>query len=366
MAQVQCFICQLPIAETEAAVIKGKPYCSQCRIGVGGSAEQPTAPAGLPSSAEPVIKKEEAMPPGFGPPPSSDPKPESAKPETAAPSVKLPLPGRTLHYEHSGTIGFAGPVFMFSGAIAVAALTGSIYAYLVYWMPLVYVNGAACLAYGALLGMAIGQLGKAGSMRSSPFALLTGFFAGIFAVYFAWAVWFKAHASVAIWNPGAIMDAAGKIAVEGLWSIGPVEFKGGLLKAVWWAEALVIIGGSTILAWSAVAEGAYCESCHEWLTQTAAIRDFEPVLNPPALIPRLERGDFAALAGLGKVPVSADRFTKLELWACQKCRFLFCMSLTDVNITKDAEGEVSEEEEILLDKLIINAEAHDWILKRFA
>ncbi len=368
MAPTQCFMCQLPITEAEAFVSKGKSYCSQCRIAVGGSpdaAAPAPAPEGLPSMAAPA---QPSMPPGFGPPPSAAetrgaPAPSGGA-DAAAPKISLPLPGRPLHYEHSGTIGFAGPVFMLSGALAVAAVTGFIYAYVVYWIPLIYVNALACLGYGAFLGYMVGQLGKAGSLRSSPFALLMGFFAGVFAVYFSWAIWFQAHASLAIWSPAGIFDEAGKIAVEGLWGIGGIAFKGGLLKAVWAAEAAIIVGSSTLLAWLAVSEGAFCESCHEWLARTAEAR-LEPVLNPPALIPKLERGDFAALAGMGNVAYDVHRFCRLELWACNKCRFLFCLSLSDVSITKDAEGNKDEDIEVLLDKLIVSAEVHDWAVKRF-
>lgn len=338
MAQSTCLLCQLPIPEGQLVTVGGKSYCSQCR----GAASD-----GSDSAAQA----------------STDGTPAQAD---KAPRITLPLPGKPLYYEHSGRIGFLGPLFMSCGALAVAGVLGFVYAYLVYWNPFIYVNAIACAALGICLGMVNSKLGVLTDMRSSGFAAGAGLAAGLCAVYWAWAVWLMAHTSQFAWNPLEIWVAAGKISIEGLWSLKGIAFKGTPLQAVWAAEALVILACSTLISWSGISEGAFCERCGDWLKKAPSLARVDPFADRASLLSLLQAGDFSGFEGLQRAPSNARHWMKIELLACNICRQLFCLRLIDVHLRRHKDSEQTEEETVLVDKLLVDSSVHDWILKRFS
>src|SRR5260221_5516678 len=86
-------------------------------------------------------------------------------------------------YRHSGKFGVHGPLLALVAALVAGFPLGFAYAYLVKWIPIVYVNFFATIGYGVLFGFLSGWLMKFGKVRNTAVASLTGMLAGAIAPY---------------------------------------------------------------------------------------------------------------------------------------------------------------------------------------
>src|ERR1700756_273420 len=89
-------------------------------------------------------------------------------------------------YRHSGKFGIHGPFLAVVAAVLLGWPLGVAYAYLVRWIPLVYVNALATFGYGALFGVITTVILKMAKVRNNPIAWLTSLLVGCLAFYFAW------------------------------------------------------------------------------------------------------------------------------------------------------------------------------------
>jgi len=89
-------------------------------------------------------------------------------------------------YSHSGKFGVHGPVFALAAGGIAAWPLGLAYAYLIKWIPFIYLNFLITAGYGFAFGMLASMLLKAGKVRNGSIALLCGIGVGVFAWYGSW------------------------------------------------------------------------------------------------------------------------------------------------------------------------------------
>ena len=188
-------------------------------------------------------------------------------------------------YRHSGKFGVHGPLLAILAALIVGYPLGIVYAYLVKWIPFIYLNFFITVGYGLAFGFMTVPLLKFAKVRSGIIALLTGLIVGLCAWYFNWNGFLHAMAK----EPPALISAAQlsrlmKYLYEnGSWGIGfssnsPVT--GIVLAIVWVVEAGVIIGASTLLAFAAVANTPFSERDNCWLDEEKTIEKLDAFVLP--------------------------------------------------------------------------------------
>src|SRR5882757_4385041 len=89
-------------------------------------------------------------------------------------------------YKHSGKFGVQGPILALIAAVVLGIPLGIIYAYLVNWIPFVYVNFFATLGYGFCIGIVASLLLKMAKVRHNGISGITGLLVGLIALYCAW------------------------------------------------------------------------------------------------------------------------------------------------------------------------------------
>ena len=89
-------------------------------------------------------------------------------------------------YKHSGKFGVHGPLLALLAAVVAGYPLGIIYAYLIKWIPFIYLNLFITAGYGLAFGFMTMALLKFAKVRNSSIALLTGLAVGLCAAYLSW------------------------------------------------------------------------------------------------------------------------------------------------------------------------------------
>ena len=174
-----------------------------------------------------------------------------------------------LFYEHSGRMGAVIPMLLLLGLPAIVLLSAA-YSWIVVYCPVVgYVNIVFLFGYVFLGGTALGILAKAAKCRSPGMLMLIAFMISLVGYYFVWVFFLQALATytgedapnvlmIAL-QPVGVWQAACAINADGWW--GPSGIIQWILCVV---EAIVMIGGITLLASSGIEREVFCEDCGTW------------------------------------------------------------------------------------------------------
>lgn len=257
-----------------------------------------------------------------------------------------------LYYTHSGRLGFAVPVILMAGLPAIAALA-ALYAYIVVYCPVVgYVNLLFTGGFVIGIGFIVSFLGRLGHCRNRGLMALMGLICGVFALSIAWLFFIKAllgrQGDVVpmldlILNPSGVAQMVMAINNEGWWEpSGIVQW---ILSGI---EAVLVVGGSTMIAAEAIGSEVFCEDCGKWCDVTDKML--------------LEPTD--AMMAMGIEHVEPEHFLKLaeadetdyprldaEVMNCPQCQSLQAIRFQIVSQELD-DGELKENREQLPKVLI--------------
>ena len=243
-------------------------------------------------------------------------------------------------YRHSGKFGIHGPVLAILAAIVLGWPLGIAYAYLIKWIPIVYVNFLVTCGYGAVFGGLTAWLLKVAKVRNNPVAFLTSVAVGIIVFYFAWSgyIFMLTDAEMKVASPGNIINTMKILYPLGTWSLrGGEPVSGIMLGIAWAAEACGIILLAIIVGIGLVTKTPYCEESRCWLDKTKHIDTLGPFADPNQRA-AFAAGDLSPLtAARPKVP-GTENFTRLTLKYSPKCNILYTVRIQDATITTDKHG----------------------------
>ncbi|MSU46576.1 MAG: hypothetical protein EXS42_05505 [Lacunisphaera sp.] len=199
-------------------------------------------------------------------------------------------------YRHSGKFKFSAVALCLGSAAALGFPLGLAYAFFIGWVPFIYFNMLATVAYGLAFGWLAIKTLKSGQVSHDGLAAGCGLAAGLLALYFEWsghvhmlykdAPWF-------LW-PDQILGAMSSLYEHGSWGMHKGEnFTGIPLALVWVAEAGLIVGLAAWLPYAFVKDTPFCEKTRCWLDENKKIDALEAGL----LVPRGMRIE-AATRGL--------------------------------------------------------------------
>lgn len=170
-----------------------------------------------------------------------------------------------LFYSHSGKSGFVLPLVLMIGIPVVAALA-ALYAYVVFYCPIVgYVNILFLMGFVIANGVTMAYLAKWGRCRSPMMMAIAGVVVGMVGLYFAWVFFIKAmfgdDVSIValLLDPAAVWKLVTLINDDGWW--GPSGIAQWALSAI---EAILVVGGTGLIAMTCIDREAFCEDCGTW------------------------------------------------------------------------------------------------------
>ena len=115
---------------------------------------------------------------------------------------------------------------------------------------------------------------------------------------------------------------------------------------MWGAEAIVIVGGTAILAAMGMDKRVFCEGCNQWCSATFnAVRLGIP--EDANAMDDLSPENIAPLAALRTPRQSDGTFLRVDLWKCGSCNDTAALQAKTCTVTVDSKGKEEEKVEDL-------------------
>lgn len=258
-------------------------------------------------------------------------------------------------YRHSGRFGLHGVPLILLGATAVGWPAGFAYAYLIKWIPFIYLNFLLTAGYGCVFGLLAGLILKFAKVRNNGLAALSGLITGAIALYLAW----NGHVHAlfkgvsALNPPEAVWAGIAFLYDKGSWGLHSGDTVTGIVLAiVWVVEGAAIIGLSTIVPFGMISETPFCETARCWLDDEKKMSTLD-AFTDPAQLAAFAAGDLAPLSQAKPRTPESPLFARLTLKHSPRCEEFCTVSLENVTIVRDRQGNSSEKKQLLLDRLIL-------------
>ena len=267
-------------------------------------------------------------------------------------------------YRHSGRFNALGLVLAVAAAGLLCLPLGLAYAYLIRWIPFVYVNILVTFGYGFAFGWVTTRLLKAGHVRNPALAGLCGLAAGLLGLYGEWSGHLHVLFEDAPWYflPDDIFQTLPLLYEKGSWSFHGRNVTGIPLAIVWVVEAGIIVGVAAVLPYSFVRETPYCEKTRCWLDEEKKINTLENFTDP-AHLAALKAGDIMPIVQARPKAEGASMFPRLLLKRSPRCPVFSTLRVQSVAVSFDTKGNVKERVTGLTKDLIIPASMFDLIAK---
>jgi len=267
-------------------------------------------------------------------------------------------------YRHSGKFAVQGPVLTLAAAVAAAVPLGYAYAYLMKWIPFIYLNVLITGGYGFLFGLLAAVVAKFGKVRNTGLAVILGLLAGAIALYFAW----NGHVHSLIrderpwlFMPAEVVNVMQILYEQGSWGMRSGGNVTGIpLAIVWIVEAGIIIGLSVFVPFGMIADTPFCEKSQCWLDQEKKI-DTLDVFTDSAQLAAFQAGDLAPLAQAKPRVPGTPAFARLTLKHSPRCEEFCAVSLANVTVATDKEGNAKETTMELARNLVVPKSMLDLI-----
>lgn len=279
------------------------------------------------------------------------------------------------YYKPSGEVTLAGLAAGVGGGLVVAVALGFAYAYLISYIPIVYLNILCVIGYALVLGAASAALVRWGKMRNPAVGMFIAMFVTLVSYYVSWAVWLSITVSndefgISPWtlarNPLGLWEVLQLVNEKGAWSIGRNygssksnnAVSGVLLWVFWAAEALTVIIGSALTAWGGLTSDPFCESCQVWCDEEQNLVSIQPA-GSDELRRRFEAKDFQYLKLVGSKHENDAEWCRLDLHRCPGCGRTNTLSLKREQLQIDRKGKRSvTSKDIFHGLLLTESEVH--------
>ena len=259
-------------------------------------------------------------------------------------------------YRHSGKYNALGVVLALGAGAALSFPLGLAYAYLIRWIPFIYVNFFATCGYGLAFGWLTTRILKGNRVRNTTLAALCGLGAGLLALYGEWNGSLHVVFNDAPWllRPDQVVRGIKILYADGSWSFHGSNVTGIPLAIVWVIEAGLVVGISFALPFTFVRDTPYCEQTRVWLDEEKKINTLETITDA-AQLAALKAGDIMPIVHAKPKADNAAVFTRLLLKRSPNCSIFCTLRVQDVTVSIDNEGKVKEKTEDLTKDLIIPA-----------
>lgn len=269
-------------------------------------------------------------------------------------------------YRHSGKFGVHGPLIALAVAAILGLPLGILYGYLIKWIPFIYLNLFITIGYGCAFGFATSWLLRWAKVRNSAIALITGIAVGVIAWFLAWngfvhAMLDDAPASISL---GQLRKLMGFLYENGSWGLtrGGGAVTGIPLALVWFVEAVMIIGAAAMLSFAWISGTPFCETHLCWFDEERKIEKLDAIQSPE-IRAALKAGDLSPLGSAAPRVPASGQFARLRLKHSKRCPDDCAVSIENVTVTTDKNGNPQEKTETLMTNLLVPRTTFDYLLK---
>ncbi|MDQ5986130.1 MAG: hypothetical protein CSYNP_01849 [Syntrophus sp. SKADARSKE-3] len=274
------------------------------------------------------------------------------------------------YYEHSGIIGFLGPVYMIILGSLGALVFGAIYGYATDYISHLPGRGLVALrlfitfGLGCVVGFLVGIGGRYGKVRNPKALLFFGFISGLIAEYANWVSWVFAYykQQTLILSPFDMLEFAKSLEsnISGInfndWTPAVI-----IIYLFWVIEAIIIIGSAMIVARMMLSSTPFCERCDKWIKEEDLISPLDPIGSPDELKSRLEQGDFSLLKSLKIKAAETDAYTQIKLRHCPSCQHSNYLTIRAEIVSVDSNNKKKKSGTDIITNLIITYEQYKMI-----
>lgn len=279
-----------------------------------------------------------------------------------------------LYYRHSGKYSIGGAIYALVVGSVIMCFCAFLYAYIIVYVPLVYVNALVTAGFGVLVGFTCATLLKRKKVRSDAVAVALTLVLTAVAYYYSWVSWVWALArredaaiapvsvflGLLLWPP-ALWEVVKDINATGAWTLRGSAVTGWALAAVWAAEFAMIFGLSLYTAYNTMDEEPFCETCEEWGKKKERV--VEAVATDLAEYQRrLEAKDFKYLEAAGPPTAETAEFQRIDVFSCERCGVFHTLDSTQVKV-KIESGKRKEETRQTVHHLALTASEVQALVK---
>jgi hypothetical protein len=275
--------------------------------------------------------------------------------------------GNLRPYRHSGKFGIQALLLVPLVGALLAWPLGFGYAYLIKWIPIVYLNILITVGYGFIIGFAVAATVKFCRVRNVFVASLLATVVGLLANYFQWNGHMHALLSGAplFCAPAGIWGVMQQLFEHGSWAMrdgGNVT--GWFLVAVWVVEAAAILVLTVLVGTCTIRDTPYCEKSGCWLDEETKY-DTLAAFTDQQQLAALRLGDISPVIEAKPREAGAPTFARLTLKHSPECEEFFTLLVSNVTLTTDKKGNVQENAKALTKDLVLPREMRE-LVERFA
>lgn len=260
------------------------------------------------------------------------------------------------HYQHSGAAPPGGVLLTLVGGLIVGVVLGSIYGFLIYWSPFVYINAFITFGFGLGLAMTVGSIAKFGKLRNATVITVLALMVAVVAYCVHWSVWVDRLMEGAGLTPAETWSMIPTINALGPWAIFGWTPTGVALWGIWGIEALVIVGLGTISA-HGVTDIPFCEKTGQWTTEETLAGRFAPTTEMSTV-----SSPGSMLQSLRSLEGAADFYTEVTVATAEGSE-LRCVSLDNVAVETDKDGKEEAKKTNIVKNMLFDRESFEKLLQ---
>lgn len=254
-------------------------------------------------------------------------------------------------YRHSGSVPLGGFLSTFLIGTTAAAIGGIIYAYAIYYVPIIYLNLLLTVGFGIAMGALVGAMARRGCIRNTFVVAVLGLGAGIVGVYAAWVGTMLALGladGLRTADPMRIMTVMKFLYMVGYWEFHGDTLKGVPLALVWLLEAGTIVFLATRSARAAIAQLPFCERCGQWTETEQGVQHLLLRPEDEIALDRITAGHVATLNDMERLGDEGGDHVQLDLATCPSCSDSNFLTVKAVRLSVDRKGQVKAATQTLL------------------
>ncbi len=271
-------------------------------------------------------------------------------------------------YHHSGKFSVAGLLLPLALTAVAAFPLGLAYAFVVRWIPFIYLNALVCIGYGMAIGWIATRAVKIGLVRSPGLAAAGGAGAGVIALYAIWSGAIHHLFQGAPWvaQPDLVWRAMHYLYLHSSWTISShggddgMRISGLMLAVVWVVEAAIIVGFATWLPYQFVAHTPFSEEGRCWLDQKKNIDTLDYFTDAREMA-ALKEGDIGPVVQARARPANSPMFARLTLKRARRPAGFCTLRVQNVTRKVDRKKKVTEKVVPLTRDLVLMDSMYDVI-----
>lgn len=289
------------------------------------------------------------------------------------------------YYKASGQFSPISFLYFIGASLIVLPILALIYTYLIWYIPFIYINLFITLGFGFAVGLTVNFLViKLGKVRNHKLAMVFGFFAGLIALYFSWAVWvdlvfnigesygtsrigittsnikFFQVVELAL-HPKELLSIIAEINAVGTWGIGSSTVSGIFLTIIWIIEALIVIVLS-ILPPLGQSKTPFCELNNNWFKEVE-LPALEVIRLPGKFIEDIENVNLQSFEDLKTVHTpKVESHSVFTIYSSKKGENY--LSVENRKASKNRKGDIDFNKEEFVTYIQLDKEIKEVLLKK--